>query len=224
MQSASAALLGYAPEVGGAPTSVGRRVPGALWACNYDALCVMPNWDVKPLRPRNTQAALSFVASADHDVRCAIVRPEFHRGEGVRLVAQLRELRPLLPVLLSVETANRDLRSLAYLQGIDLAVGRDPARRVRAFVESSLVRPRTTLERLESRVAQLSRRYALTPRERRIAAAAVRGVSRAELLASFEISVNTLKSQTRSMLRKTGHSSLNELCRVVLAELVVDAS
>lgn len=235
MQSASDALLDRGAPCDTWPVDSGLggsgvqmdsepRVPGALFACDEAPHLVARRWGVKPLRPRSMQAALRLVTSPDYDVRCAIVRPEFHRGGGVLLVAQLRELRPLLPVMLQVEKADRTLLSLAYCHGLELAVGQDQPEKVRTFVESSLLRPRTTMERLESRVAHFARCHALTPREKRIAAAAVIGMSRADFLVSFQVSVNTLKSQTRSMLKKTGHASLNELSRDVLTGLLADAS
>jgi DNA-binding CsgD family transcriptional regulator len=141
----------------------------------------------------------------------------------LRLIAQLRELRPLFPVLLRVERADRNLRSLAYCQGFELAIGSAQHETLRAFVESSLARPRTTFSQLENRLADLACRYSLTPSEKRIAAASIQGLSRAELLSCFEVSINTLKSQTRSILKKTGHASLSDLSRAVLTSLLSDA-
>lgn len=205
------------------PSSAVRGIPGALCACEDDFLWTSGRCKVKPLRPQSVQAALRLVEAPEYDVRCAIVRPEFHHGGGLRLVARLRELRPLLPVLVKADKGDRELWSLAYCHGLELAVGDGGPEKVRAFVESSLQRPRSTMEQLEKQIEELTRRHSLTPSERRIAAAAVQGLSRTQQLASFEVSPNTLKSQTRGLLKKTGHSSLNEFCRVVLMGLVADA-
>lgn len=221
MQSASESRSEEEAAVeSGVRFSTARRVPGALCASD-DALASLPSLGVKVLRPRDRQGALRYLTSPNYDVRCAIVHPEFSRGGGFRLVAQLREMRPLLPVLMRVEKADRNLLSLAYCYGFELAIGEEQSSTVPDFVQSSLGRARTTVEQLASRVEEFAQHHSLTPSEKRIAAAAVQGLSRSELISTLDVSVNTVKSQTRSILRKTGFSSLNDLCRVVLRGIVV---
>ncbi len=175
-------------------------------------------------RPKSVRAALRLSTSRQHDVRCVVVSPQFGRGVGLRFIEQLRQQRPLMPILLQVDRAERALLSLAYFQAFEISTGRDHDAKVLRFVERVVERPRTTADQLDEQVAELARDFGLTPSERRIAAAAVRGMSRSDLLASFDVSVNTLKSQIRSILKKTGFHSLNDLCRVVLMNVVSESA
>lgn len=202
--------------------SLSRRRPRTLFALG-DAEDPPRKLAGRSYQPRTIRSALRLATSAHHEVRCVVVSPEFARGSGLKFVSQLRCLRPLLPVLLQLPHPDRNLLSLAYFQGVEISIGYDKNDSVHRFVERALARPRSTLDQLDERLASLAEVHGLTPTERRVAMAAVRGMSRSELLSTFDVSINTLKSQTRSILKKTGHQSLNDLCRVVLMSVVSDA-
>ncbi len=174
------------------------------------------------LRPRTMRSAFRYLNSDRHDVRCVLVRPDFDGGAGLKFMAELRKMKPLIPILFQVPRADRHLISLAYCQGIELSTLRDGNESLFRFVEVALNAGKNTSKQVERSIAELAEVHGLTPTEKRIATATVRGMTRAQLLAAFEISVNTLKSQTRSILKKTGHSSLNDLSRVILSDVVAE--
>ncbi|MEE4251978.1 MAG: helix-turn-helix transcriptional regulator, partial [Alcanivoracaceae bacterium] len=70
----------------------------------------------------------------------------------------------------------------------------------------------------EVRISQplLSELLGLTNAEARTAAAVARGMSPAEMARSFNLSVHTVRSQLKSVFRKTGTSSQSQLGQLVL--------
>jgi DNA-binding CsgD family transcriptional regulator len=68
-------------------------------------------------------------------------------------------------------------------------------------------------------VEAMARKHKLSPGERDILAAAVQGKDRRGIIESRHASPNTLKTQIRRLLIKTGHSTLDDLRDAVLRSL-----
>src|SRR5690606_22617451 len=109
-----------------------------------------------------------------------------------------------LPILLFAQAPNQSVLSLSYAYDLELVTRACSDEIVSRFVQAAMARQRATYEQLEQRLTQMAERQGLTTGELRIVTAVTRGMTRAELISAFDVSVNTLKSQTRSILKKTG--------------------
>lgn len=72
-------------------------------------------------------------------------------------------------------------------------------------------------------VDELARRCSLSPRETELAAMSAAGIPRDLQADEFGVSVNTLKSQVRKLLLKTGFTSLDELGQALLRSALAGA-
>jgi DNA-binding NarL/FixJ family response regulator len=164
------------------------------------------------------------IFSAQRQIIGLITELDLPDGNGVELVKSVRRHRPLLPIL--VLTSRTDPNTINALHGLRTEFLCKPTRR-RAL--KGFLRRAVAFERLKDvRVAELidiyARRHRLTPRETDLVIGAVAGMSRDALGNQLGTSQNTLKTQVRSLLRKCGLTSLDELARLVLSEmLVIDA-
>ncbi|MCA9648100.1 MAG: hypothetical protein H6718_13110 [Polyangiaceae bacterium] len=143
------------------------------------------------------------------------------RFPGVR--EQLTRIRadwPLLPLLLVVPTDQPQWINLAHpLRAQCLLAPLQPAD-VRQFIQHALSFCPVEREELDGYLSRFGQDYELTTREHALVAAGLEGVQRSELLARFRISENTLKSQVRGLLRKTGQASMDALMRSVLRDVL----
>jgi DNA-binding NarL/FixJ family response regulator len=73
--------------------------------------------------------------------------------------------------------------------------------------------------RITKAVQDLATKHALTPAQTEILLGTVKGIDRAELMASRKVTENTHKTQVRAILRKTRTMSLGELRDRVLREV-----
>ncbi|MGE0321361.1 MAG: hypothetical protein AB7K71_15520 [Polyangiaceae bacterium] len=143
------------------------------------------------------------------------------RIPGVR--EQLIHIRadwPLLPLLVVVPTDQPQWINLAHpLRAQCLLAPLQPTD-VRRFIQQALSFCPVEREELDGYLSRFGQDYELTTREHALVAAGLEGVRRSELLARFRISENTLKSQVRGLLRKTGQASMDALMRSVLRDVL----
>lgn len=141
----------------------------------------------------------------------------------VRSFSALQRIRaewPLLPLLLVAPAEHPDLINRAHplraqclvapLAATDLS---DFFGRARQFVP--VERPQ-----LATYLTSFGTDHALTEREQELMVAGLDRVERGELLHRFRISENTLKSQVRGLLRKTGQASMDALLRSVMRDVL----
>jgi DNA-binding NarL/FixJ family response regulator len=202
----------------GVPTSATQKTRAALLVAS-DVDCADLASPINVIEVRTVEEALTVVSQQGPDIRCAIVQASFGGGRGMDLILRIRALRPLLPILLLAPEPDKNTLTLSYAYDLELVSQDCTGPIVDRFVRSSMARPRATYEQLEERLLHMATRVGLTTGELRIVTAVTRGMTRPELLSAFDVSVNTLKSQTRSILKKTGHASLGELSRVALTGL-----
>ena len=139
-------------------------------------------------------------------------------GSGLDVVRFARDRFPLLPVL--VLTGHHDRTSINTSHELRAEFVCKPASEADlfGFVRRAVAFERVPDQRLASLVDEVARQCALTTREADILAAALGSTTRAQLLDQFGVTDNTLKSQIRTLLRKTNQDSLDSLTKVVLRE------
>jgi FixJ family two-component response regulator len=139
-------------------------------------------------------------------------------GSGMTAVEFVRDRSPLLPVL--VLTGRHDRISINQAHSLRAEFVCKPATEsdLDRFARRAVTFERVSEQRLAELVDGLCQRKSLTPRESEIVAAAMADVPRAALLEQLGISENTLKSQVRRLLRKTGHDSLQLLSAALLRD------
>jgi FixJ family two-component response regulator len=82
---------------------------------------------------------------------------------------------------------------------------------ISSFVTRALTEEVVGKSKLATAVLDSASAYELTPRETELAACALLGFPREQLVDELDISQNTLKRQVRSLLRKCGQPSLDKL-------------
>lgn len=139
-------------------------------------------------------------------------------SSGFEVVKAARGLSPLLPVL--VVTSNNTPQTINQAHSLRAELLCKPTSRqaVRTFLWRAVALERVGSERISSVIESMIRRSHLTPREAEILAAAVGGVQRKTLADELGTTENTLKTQVRTLLKKTGHASLDELTRPIMQE------
>ena len=163
------------------------------------------------------ERALGLLAQS-RDWTGAVIDLGLPDGSGMTAVEFVRDRSPLMPVL--VLTGSNDRISINQAHSLRAEFVCKPATEVDLdrFARRAVTFERVPDERLAELVDGLCQRKALTPRESEILAAAMADVSRAALLEQLGISENTLKSQVRRLLRKTGHDSLQTLSSALLRD------
>ena len=179
------------------------------------------------LRPADSEAkALDFdldwtsdCALARRQLRvtnyCSLIVDQACDPEGAWL-ARTRRGWPLLPLLVLVtpgdaSSINRchDLRAECLLKPVS-------SRDLNRFLRRAAGYSRVTDDTLREHAETCAQTFGLTPREQYVMLAQLSHVPRAQMLEDLGISENTLKSQVKSLLRKTGHDSMDSLARGVL--------
>ena len=145
-----------------------------------------------------------------------IMELELPDGSGLKLLERVRALHPFLPVL--VLTGSTDPATINRVHVLRAEYHCKPTRRraLAGFLRLAVALERTKDERIARVIETDSGRFGLTSRESEILAAAVAGTPRKILAGQLGTTENTLKTQVRSLLRKCGHESLEELGRYVL--------
>jgi DNA-binding NarL/FixJ family response regulator len=172
-----------------------------------------------PIRVAPTIAAARDLACGDERLAAAVLDIGLPDGSGLDFLAELRQVRPTLRVLVLTvhhepETVNR-----AQLLGAEYAVKPHFTEGLKAFV-ARVADPTPAFEARTLRaIGEYAARYALSPRERDLLILAVAERSREEIAADLGISVNTVKIHTRLLLVKCGEETLADLARKIRAEL-----
>lgn len=161
------------------------------------------------------------IFEAQRQIIGLIAEVDLPDGSGVELVKRVRRHRPLLPILML--TARNDASTINALHGLRTEFLAKPTRRraLRGFLRRAVAFDRLKDVQVAELIEVTARRYHLTPRETDIVIGAVAGMSRDSLASHLGTTQNTLKTQVRSVLRKSGQSSLEELARVVLSQMLV---
>jgi len=128
-------------------------------------------------------------------------------GSGLDVLEEFRQYYPTAPALVATGVCDASAINRTQVFGAEFAMKPMCLENLRDF--ASRVGDSDALEASE-RLARFARRYSLSPRERRILERAAEGVPRRRMAAHLGVSENTIKSQVRSLLVKTGHRRLAE--------------
>lgn len=139
-------------------------------------------------------------------------------GSGLDVAGFARSRLPLLPVLVLTGRNDRNLINRSHKLRAEFVCKPASEADLFGFVRRAVTFERVPDERLAWLIDELSEQCELTPRETEVVAVAVANTPRQQLLEIFQVSENTLKSQVRSVLRKTGFDSLDSLAKALLHE------
>jgi len=146
----------------------------------------------------------------------AIVDIELPDGNGLDLVETMRARAPRTPVLVLTAHCEPGLVNRAQRCGAEYACKPLVAQNVLAFA-NRVAASSSAQREVMLRVSELARRHRLTPRETAVAVLAARDLPRQAIQAELGVSVNTIKTQVRSLLQKCGAPNLATLRRELRA-------
>lgn len=190
--------------------------PDADTASILAALC----HELRPATILATGEAVLATLASESAWTGVIMELELPDGSGLELLERIRARYPLLPVL--VLTSRAEPRAINRVHVLRAEFHCKPTRRraLRGFLKLAVAVERARDARIARVIEANARRFALSPRESDILAAAVAGTARKILADQLGTTENTLKTQVRQLLRKCGHESLEELGRYVLHQAI----
>jgi DNA-binding NarL/FixJ family response regulator len=137
-------------------------------------------------------------------------------GSGLDVLERAREQGPHTPALLLSGEMEPDAINRAFALDAKCLCKPCPTEHLRQFAQEALLAESEIPERMVKAVRDLATKHGLTPAQVEILQSVVRGIDRASIVASRQVSENTHKTQVRSILRKTRTLSLGELRDQVL--------
>jgi DNA-binding NarL/FixJ family response regulator len=155
--------------------------------------------------------ALSLVRSGA-SLSGAVVDIGLPDGSGLEVVRELRRRPEAIPVLVLTGKLDRALVNEAQSLGAEYAVKPVQPENLEAFARRVAAMSGHAAA-VGAAVAVFSQRYALSVGESRLLAAAARGTPRSLLAVELGVSINTVKTQIRSILDKYG--SADDLSAIV---------
>lgn len=154
----------------------------------------------------------------------AVVESGFDAGHGLAFALELRKHFPLSPILFVEEEIRAQELVWAHEARIAVVTSKCPEEDIVRFVRGMGSAPPPTFDSLKIQVEHFAREHGLTPREARIVRALADGCGREEMLKAFGVTANTLKTQARSLLKKTQLKSLHAVTRAVLTQVIVGSA
>jgi DNA-binding NarL/FixJ family response regulator len=151
-------------------------------------------------------------------------------GSGMDVVTDARQRYPLLPVLVLTGRNDRGVINRSFELRAEFVVKPAEGAELLGFVRRAIAFERVPIDRVAWVIDEVARNYGLTTRESELIAACVSNTPRVRLAEQLGVTDNTLKSQIRSLLRKTGCETLDVLCKRLLnqalggSEIVSDKS
>ncbi len=139
-------------------------------------------------------------------------------GSGLDVVAVARRTMPLVPVLVLTGRNDRTVINRAHQLRAEFVCKPATDADLYGFVRRAVAFERVPDERMAWLIEELSQHCELTAKETEVVAAAVANTPRHVLLEQFGVTDNTLKTQVRQVLRKTGFDSLDALTKALLRE------
>jgi DNA-binding NarL/FixJ family response regulator len=152
---------------------------------------------------------------------CLFIDLALPDGSGLEWLAGARRSGCDAPALVITNHLERALVNEAFDLQAFYACKPASANSFRAFVESLAVRDRANQDvglLLTATAMHVLEAHALTGSEMDVVAASLSGTTTGEFVESHGISINTYKTQVRSILRKTGARSIGEVRDRVLRE------
>lgn len=151
------------------------------------------------------------------DVVGAIVDVHLPDGDGLDLVASLRQRRRSMAILVLTGSNEPATINRAHALGAEYVCKPYFRDNLRAFLTRLSPRPQPG-EDLSGAVDRVAERFSLSARERQILELAVSGVPRSRIAEVLKVSENTVKSQIRSLLQKTTCDTVSDLVWMTRSE------
>lgn len=145
-------------------------------------------------------------------------------GCGLELLKELRLHQPTTPVLVQSALGDRTLPNDAFKLDAHFVYkpfGRDE---LKAFLDRLHRRRRQRQQRFDRVLNRLEHEHEVTAAEREVFAEALGGKSYREIAEQRGTSMNTVKTQVRSLLQKTGTRSLPQLVSIVVGDILDEQS
>lgn len=139
-------------------------------------------------------------------------------GAGMQLVEAARKLSPRLPILIISPRAERTVVARAFRLDATLLRAPISPRDVDLFLNRATLLVTSRVERRSSRLQLFARTFALSPRQQQLLILLSSGVARRELATQVGMSENTVKTQVRSILKKTQAHSLEHALYLALID------
>jgi len=162
------------------------------------------------LHARSRADALTIIEGST-PLAAAVVDLVLEDGDGMDVVARVREKRPNLPVLIVTGSLSESLVNRAAILGATYVCKPDVAGALLAFAARSLIWSHVTDEALRWRLEERARAANLSLRETQIATLFIAGTPRRELGERCGITENTVKTEVRVLLRKWPAGTLEQL-------------
>ncbi len=137
-------------------------------------------------------------------------------GFGLDLLTEIRAEGTVLPVMVLTGEFNRELVNSAQALRAEYVCKPASPGNLLPFIKDAIAQRGLDDARIGSCVDDMARSLALTPREKQLMSLSVQGLSRRELAETLGVAENTVKAQTRSLLKKTGARSLAAVGQDVL--------
>jgi FixJ family two-component response regulator len=145
----------------------------------------------------------------------AIIDIKLPDGSGLSVLAAMRSRGLEWPVLVLTGHLDGPHIAKAQLHGAECLSKPPPIENLIAFVARADAHFRGPTKRVERVVERFARQHRLTKRQREILTLAIADVPRRDVSKRLGVSDNTVKTHTRSLLRKTKQPSLTELARLL---------
>lgn len=137
-------------------------------------------------------------------------------GSGLDFLAELRSRGVGVSALILTGELTRDFVNRAQELGAEYVCKPATRENLETYVRSAIELESGIRGRIAPVVKRLAQNWELTPREQMVLEYATEGLSRRDLADRMGVKENTVKSQTRSLLRKSGARSLATLAQEVL--------
>lgn len=151
----------------------------------------------------------------------ALVDTDSCEGCPLSALSALREISPLLPVLVLAGKADAALVNGLHALRAELVIKPVGEPNLVSFVQRALVSGWLPDDRVAAWVDELAREKQLSSREVQLLAYALGSESRDLVLRRLGITENTLKSQVKALLKKCNARSMDDLAKNILRDALV---
>lgn len=176
-----------------------------------EAARVVRRFGVARVQP-SAEGAPELLAASARWAGCIV---EYHAFEEASLM-RLREVAPLLPVLVMLREADTRILNRVQSAGMEVVIAPVGEPNLTAFVQRAFAAGFLPDERVARLVSHLAEVRELTAREVQILSFSLGDEPRSRIRRRLGITENTLKTQIRGLLRKCGERNVDALAKNVL--------
>lgn len=146
----------------------------------------------------------------------AIVDVRLPDGDGLDLVATIKERSPNTSILVTTASDDAIYANRAHLLGVALARKPEIHANVLVFL-NSLAHQANNTSRVEQALANLAAIAGLSRQQRRIVELMARGTKRAELAGALGVEETTVRTHVRTIIRRVGVDNVDRVAWKILS-------